>query len=900
MLIGRETELAGLGRLLDAAREGRSGALLLRGEAGIGKTALLAHAAEAASGFRVMRATGIESEAELPYATLHQLLRPLEDRIDQLAEPQARALRGALGLGLGQEADRFLVGVGTLTLLADAAEERPLLALLDDAAWFDRSSADVLGFVARRLEAEGVVLLFAVRDEPARPFALPGVDEVRVQALAETDARRLLGDRIDPTRRDEVLERARGNPLALLELGRPTANGAGPASGAEQAFASRIAALPEETQALLLLAAADSTQSLAVVGAAARELSLDASALEPAELEGLVLVAGGAIEFRHPLVRSAVYHSAPFARRARAHTALADVLDGEENADRRAWHHASAVLGADDDAAAELERTAGRARTRGGHAAASIALERAAELTRSPQARSQRLVAAADAAGMSGDPERAIRLVDRAGADLADADAALAAFVRGSVTMARGTVAEAFEHFVHSIQAGHAAAPSTALNSAIRAIDAGLQAGFADRFPELRKLIDAIEAATDDDRSSQSAAQGLTAFAEEDFDAAFPALRQAVELAAGSDDPLVLMHAAWAAAYGGDHPTAHQLVSKGERLARASGAIGALTVLLMARASWDISASRYDAAEQASAEGLAMARETGQPGMVATHLAILARIDAVRGRTEACRERAEEALALARPRGLSHPASAADYALGMLELGAGRTGEAYERFLPIFTDGYIAFRYAVVDDLIEAATRDGRPDRAIEALHAWERSFRVAGTPAGLIVTARAKAMLAGPEEAEAAFQECLAMHARMPFPFLQARTELTYGEFLRRARRKTEARTQLRAAFEGFQRLGAAPWADRAAAELRATGETARKRDASTLDELTPQELQIARLAAEGSRNREIAGQLFLSPKTVEYHLRKVFQKLEIASRTELVRLVSSGAAPRELAGSV
>jgi DNA-binding CsgD family transcriptional regulator len=900
MLIGREAELAGLGRLLDAARKGTSGSLLLRGEAGIGKTALLEHAAAAASDFRQLRATGIESEAELPYATLHQLLRPLEDPIDRLAEPQARALRGALGLAHEQEADRFLVGVGTLTLLADAAEERPLLAVLDDAAWFDRSSADVLGFVARRLEAEGVVLLFAVRDEPARPFGLPGVEELRVERLADADARRLLGDGVDPTRRDEVLERARGNPLALLELGRPTANGASPASGAEQAFASRVAALPEDTQALLLLAAADTTQSLAVVGASARELSIDAAALEPAELDGLILVAGGAIEFRHPLVRSAVYHAAPFARRARAHNALAAVLDGEENADRRAWHHASAVLGADDDAAGELERTAGRARTRGGHAAASVALERAAELSSSARARARRLVAAADAGGMSGDPGRAIRLVERAGADLDEADAALASFVRGSVSMSRGTSGEAFEHFVQSMQSGRVAAPSTALNSAIRAIDAGLQAGYHDRFPELQRLIDAIEPVTDCDRSSHAAAKGLTAFASEDFDAAFPALRRAAELAADSEDPLVLMHAAWAAAYAGETPTAYQLVSKSERLARAHGAIGALTVSLMARANWEIAASRYDAGEQAAAEGVTMARETGQPGMVAAHLAILARVDAVRGRADACRERAHEALALARPRGLSHPTSAAEYALGILELGAGRAADAYERFLPIFTDGYVAYRYAVVDDLIEAATRDGRPDRAVDALHAWERSFRVAGTPIGVLVVARAKAMLAPPEEADNAFQECLAVHAQAPFPFLQARTELTYGEYLRRARRKTEARTQLRAAFEGFQRLGAAPWADRAAAELRATGETARKRDASTLDDLTPQELQIARLAAEGSRNRDIAGQLFLSPKTVEYHLRKVFQKLDIASRTELARLVSSGAAPRELAGSV
>jgi DNA-binding CsgD family transcriptional regulator len=899
MLIGRETELAGLGRLLDAAREGLSGSLLLRGEAGIGKTALLDHVSAAADGFRQLRATGIESEADLPYATLHQLLRPLQDRIERLAEPQARALGGALGLAAEQEADRFLVGVGTLTLLADAAEEQPLLALLDDAAWFDRTSLDVLGFVARRLEAEGVVLVFAVRDEPARPFAIPGVAELRIERLGDGDARRLLGDGVDPSRRDDVLVRAAGNPLALLELGRSAANGAGAPSGAEQAFAGRFAALPEDTGTMLLLAAADTTRSLAVVGAAAARLGIDAAALEPAELDGLVLVAGGAIEFRHPLVRSAVYHAAPFARRARAHDALADVLAGEENADRRAWHHASAVLGTDDEIADELERTAGRARTRGGHAAASVALERAADVSSDARARARRLVAAGDAAGMSGDPERAIRLVERAGTDLDDADAALACFTRGSVAMARGTTGEAFDCFLNAVRTGRAAAPGTALNAAIRVVDAGHQAGLAVRFGELRSLIEEIEATTDDERSGQAAALGLTAFATEDFDVAFPALRRAGDLAEDSQDPLVLIHAAWASAYAGDHPRAHRLVSRGEQLARATGAVGALTVILMARATWDLSASRFDAGAQAAAEGLTMARETGQPGMVAMHLALLARVAAVRGQEGACREQAQEALALARPRGLSHPATVADYALALLELGAGRASEAYERLQAIFIGGYVGYRYLVIDDIIEAAMREGRPDRGAEALERWKNSFRVAGTPAGRVITARAAAMLAAPDEADAAYQAALAAHVGVSMPFMQARTELAYGEHLRRARRKSEARVQLRAAHARFETLGAARWADRAAAELRATGETARRRDASTIDDLTPQELQIARLVADGGRNRDIAGQLFLSPKTVEYHLRKVFQKLDIASRTELVKLVAGGDGPRELVGS-
>jgi DNA-binding CsgD family transcriptional regulator len=887
-LVGRDSELAVLDALLDDAREGRSGALLLRGEAGIGKTALLRHVESAAGDFRLLRATGIESEAELPYATLHQLLRPLEDRIDALAVPQADALRGALGLAQEPSADRFLVGVGALTLLADAAEDRPLLALLDDAAWFDRSSADVLGFVARRLQAEGIVLLFAARDEPVRPFAVPGVDELRVNRLGEADARQLLDDGLEAGRRDGVLVRAAGNPLALLELGRSTADGA---SGAEQAYVRRIAALPEDTQALLLLAAADSTQSLSVVGAAARALGLDATALEPAELDGLVLVAGSSLEFRHPLVRSAVYRSATFARRAAAHTALADALDGEENADRRAWHHASAVLGADDEVAAELERTAGRARTRGGHAAVSISLERAAELTGDAGLRAQRLVAAADAAALAGDGERSERLVEHAGDGHDDALTTQAALVRGSLALNRSTMGDAFDWFVQALKAGRTAAPGLALKAAIRAIEAAWQAGFEDRLAEVRDLARTIEPVTDDDRSAALVVEGLTAFANDDFEAAFPALRRAAELAAASENPQTLLHAAWGAAFAGDAPTAYRLVTKGERLARSAGAIGVLSVILMSRASWELAASNFTAGEQAAAEGLTLARDVDQPGLVATHLAILARVDAVRGRPDRCRERAAEAIALAHERGFSHATSAADYAVGLLELGLGRPAEAYQRLLGVFKAGYIAFRYAAIDDLVEAAARDGRPELGRDALEAWERSFNLAGTPVGALIVARARALLAPPEEADERFRECLAAHDRVPFPFLEARTKLAYGEFLRRARRKTEARGQLRSALEGFERLGAAPWVDRASSELRATGETARKRDSSTLDDLTPQELQIARLVAEGGRNREIAGQLFLSPKTVEYHLRKVFQKLDIASRTELVKLVSSGA---------
>jgi DNA-binding CsgD family transcriptional regulator len=887
MLIGREAEMAGLGRLLDRARSGISGALVLRGEAGIGKTALLEHAAASAADFTVLRATGIEYEAELAYAALHQLLRPLEDRIDRLAEPQARALRGALGLAHEREADPFLVGVGVLTLLADAAEEQPLLAVLDDAAWFDHESAHALGFTARRLGAEGLVLLFGVRDEPARPFELPGIPVMRVDRLPDDDARRLLGE---VERRDEFVARAAGNPLALLEL-------AGGHDGTEQAFGSRARALPEPAQTLLLLAAADTTTSLAVIGAAARELGLDETALEPAETAGLVHAVDGRLEFRHPLVRSAVYHAAPFAARARAHRTLAGVLAGEQNADRRAWHHAAAVLGTDEEAAAELEGTAGRAIERSGHVAAAAALERAGELSPDEADRTRRLIGAAREASMAGEGDRALAILDRIGGLTEPAFIAAAALMRGWAAVNRGARHDAFDFFMDAVRAGHRAAPPIALVAAVRATEVAGQMRTPEPLAELRTLLAGMPAGTDDERASLLVADGFSAFGADDFEAAFPALSEAVALAEGSNETLTLLHTSWAAGFMGDFAGAMRLAARAEQLARARGMLSPLPAILMGRATWELGASRFAAAEVTATEALELARELDQEGVVAVCTGLLARADAPRGREDDCRRRAADALALAAARSEAHPQSAAETALAQLDLTMGRPADALVRLQGVFSAGHSVYRYAVIDDLVEAAVAAGRPDEALEAVAAWQRWLRHTDLPGGHAVLARARALLATPEDADARFREAL---EHVSWPFGRARTELAYGEFLRRARRRTEARTQLRAALERFEALGAAPWADRAAAELRATGETARKRDASTLDELTPQELQIARLVAEGGRNRDIAARLFLSPKTVEYHLRKIFQKLDIAARADLIRLVSSGEAAQELVGSV
>ena len=674
MLVGREAETATLERLLAAARLGTSGSLVVRGEAGIGKTALLGGAEAAADGFRVLRATGIESEAELPYATLHQLLWPLADRIDRLADPQARALRGALGLADEGEIDRFLVGVGTLTLLADAADEQPVLALLDDATWFDRASCDALAFAARRLHAESVVLLFAVRDEPGVAFALPGVDELRVGRLGEADARRLLSE-VGSSRREDVLARAAGNPLALVELSRDGSADA----GAEQVFAARVAALPEATQALLLLAASDGTGSLAVVGAAAREFGIDAAALEPAELDGLVLVADGTIEFRHPLVRSAAYRGAPFARRTRAHLALAAALEGAENADRRAWHRAAAVVGADEQAAGDLERTADRALERGGHAAAAAALERAAELTAEPEPRARRLVAAADAAWLAGDAARAQALADSVHSD-DDAVGATADYVSGLIAGQRGSSTEAFDWFLRAARAGRSAVPTVALQAVIRAAMAAWESGRTENVAELRELAATIPVTTADEQSAAAFVEALTSFSGQDYDRAVPAFARAAETGADSSNTSTLLMTSWAFSFQGRQDEGLRVARRAERIARASGAVAALASLQAPIASWSMGISQFAAAEVAAAEGVALTRETGQTAQVANCLAILAHAEAVRGREEACRAHAGEALELARGHELLLAGSSAEVALAFLDLAAARHEEALARF----------------------------------------------------------------------------------------------------------------------------------------------------------------------------------------------------------------------------
>ena len=897
MLVGRGVECATVDRLLLEARESRSGALVIRGEPGIGKSALLEYALEQAEGMRVLRGVGIESESELAFAALHGIVRPVLDRLDEVPEPQADALRAAFGIAPGQASDRFLIAVGALSLLAEAAEEQPILCVVDDAQWLDRASAEALAFVARRLKAEGVALLFAARDGEAR--TLDGLPELRLAGLDADAAETLLAAKLSSTLRERVLESTQGNPLALIELsasltpdqlaGRELLPEPLPIGVAlEGAFLDRVRRLPRQTQVLLLVAAADDSGELGTVLAAARELGIDDSALDPAEAAGLLRARPSGLEFRHPLVRSAVYQSAPFTERRKTHLALAHALVHEHNADRRAWHHAAAVSAPNDDVADELERTSERARRRSGYAAAAAALERAAELTGDEHERAGRLVAAANAAFSAGSAERAGSLLDQAARFATDRRLlAHVDYLRGLFARALGSVADSCTILMAASSSIAETDPRQAIEMLLDAAMAAEYAGDVPRLIEIGRRAQSFSA-VDGSEFAMVLVAGMGSMLEADTERGANLLRRAVEL--GADDPERLLYAALAAEYLGDITTEQALAARAVSLNRARGRVGTLPVALEVLATAEAWSGQYAAAAADASEGLDLLRDTGQAASGPDFLAFLALVAAVQGREEACRSQAQQALERATALGLGLPAAEATHALALLDLGLGRPEEAFVRLHGMADAapgaGHPRLAHLAVADHVEAAILAGRADAAEKALASFERWIEHSSPPPMLALVARCRGQLADGEAAASHFTEALRLHAGQNRAFERARTELLYGEALRRARRRIEARAHLRAAVETFERLGAVPWEERARRELRASGETARKRDVSTADDLTAQELQIARFVGEGATNRQIAAQLFLSPRTVDYHLRKIFRKLEISSRVELIKL--------------
>jgi DNA-binding CsgD family transcriptional regulator len=898
-LLDRHRERGELDRLVTEMRAGRSGVLVLRGEAGIGKTALLEYLTDAAEGCRIVRAAGIESEMELAFAGLHALCAPMLGRLGYLPAPQRAALNTAFGMSAGPPPDRFLVGLAVLSLLADAAEEQPLLCVVDDAQWLDQVSVQTLAFVARRLLAERVGLVFALR-EPGDGHVLEGLPEFTVQGLAGDDARRLLDAAVpgplDAPVRDRILGEAGGNPLALLELGRwgePVAGGFGLpvemplSSRLEQGFVRQLEPLPAETRRLLVLAAAEPVGDVPLLWRAAGRLGIGPEAASAAEAASLIEI-GARVRFRHPLVRSAAYRSAPASERRAAHLALADATDPRLDPDRRAWHRARAADRPDEAVAGELERSAGRAQGRGGLSAAAAFLQRAAELTPDPAMRVRRSLAAAQAKLDVADLAAASDLL--VGAEIGPGDELQRAWLerlraRTVFESQRGRDAPPL-----LLEAARLLEPLDAEMARETYLEAVASAMFAGRLgtgPDERAV---AQAARGSSRSALGPAGQLldalvTRFTEGYAASVMPltqALRAFGELDGGGADQRWLWLACRLAQDLWDDELWHALAARGVRLARETGALGLLPNALNYLAALNVHSGAFDTAAVQIDEVDLITQATGIPPLKYAQFMLVA-------------ARGDQAQALAlldwgrrnsTERGEGSAVGAAWWLTALLHNGHGHYGEALAAARQACEHEDVMYYGWALVELIEAAARGGQAEQAAAALARLSERTRASGTDWALGTEARCRALLS---DDESLYQESVERLTRSRAAVELARSRLVYGEWLRRENRRVDAREQLRAAHEMFDRMGAAAFAERARRELSATGETARKRTAETVDELTTQETQVARLAAEGRTNPEIGALLFISPRTVEYHLRKVFQKLGINSRRELRRALPS-----------
>jgi DNA-binding CsgD family transcriptional regulator len=906
MLRGRAAERAVLEEALESARTGHGVALVLRGDPGIGKTALLRYAEQQAHDLRVLRAVGVEAEAEVAFAGLHQLLRPIVASIDTLPGPQADALRGALGLVSAERHEPLLIGAALLTLLADAAAAIGVLCVVDDAQWLDQSSLAALTFAARRVDADRVAVLFGVREGPGGEFPRSGLRELVLEGLDETDAAAVLVQHTPVPPAAAVLERllegSGGNPMALEEIGRtltadqlqgkvslPDPLPVGDAL--EQVFTERLQDLPDETRSLLVVAAAEGTGEAPVVLAAGALLGIAPVALEDAERAGLVGVDPDRIEFRHPLIRSAVYRSALLSFRQHAHRALAAACERAGHADRRAWHLAAAALGPDADVADALAETADRAAGRSGYAAAATALERSAALTADAGLRGQRLVDAAESAWLAGQVARSAADLDRAaGLQVKEPElAAQIARVRGVLAWRTGNVRQAFRILMDGVELIADADPATALAILAEAVEAASYGGDADGVgvAGARALEIWRRGGADGGPAAEflaTMAGGIGHAMTGDITAAAPLLRRGLTLAEASGEWRALMQAGAVALYLGNISSARDFFARAIEAVRSRGAAGALAYVLEYVLTTEAMAGDLAAARSSGAEALRLARDTGQQTCEATLLARMAWIAALRGDEQECRGHAQDALAIAVPNGVGLAGAGAEWALAALDGGQGRWAQAATRLAGIMTappgEGHPIVALYAAPACIEAATRADNEVLARRVFTGYEPWATSGALPAHTV--ARCRGLLAAdPPTAFAHFDEALSV-ADVP-ALERAQTELLYGEALRRARRRVDAREHLRTALDVFDRARAEPLAERARAELRATGETVRRPGPSPVDRLTPQELQIARLVAAGASNREVAATLFVSPRTVEYHLYKLYPKLGIGSRAEL-----------------
>ncbi|MFB8280598.1 helix-turn-helix transcriptional regulator [Nocardia colli] len=890
MLQGRQAEQEHIDRLLTAARDGRSSALVLRGEPGIGKTALLDYAA--AQGIPAVRSAGIESEAELPFAGLHLLVRPGIALLDTLPDRQRDALRGAFGLAQPDPGDRLLIGLAVLSLLAEEATDGPLLCLIDDAHWLDRATAEALLFAARRLDAEGVVMIFATRPG-VDVFPAPGLPELIVTGLPPEAAAALVDSRdpdLSPVLRYRLLSEAGGNPLALREL--PAVLAAeSPGAGAnplpltqrlQVAFHGQASRLPAPTRLLLLIAAAASNADLATVLRAGAALDARLSDLAPAEDAGLVHSDGRTLSFRHPLLRSAIYQGAPLTQRLAVHRALAEALTSDEDADLRAWHLASAATGPDESTAAALEETADRARERSGYHGAVAAYERAAGLSTAATDRVRRLVLAAETAGETGLPDLARQLAERAAAQTTD-QLVLARLdlVRGVAEFGAGKPLSAHRLLLGAAAAVRASEPPRAARILAQALHTAWYLGA----PELAEVVDSLTTlALPDSEPLAPIARYMVAAANGRFTVDLRAAATAARNA-GADSPRDLVQLCGMGLVVGQDDQVAELAGELVAECREQGRIALLPTLLFFRAEAEAFLGRPGEGRIAATEGLRIATDLGHGQWISQLSAYLAYLAALEGRAEDCRELVDRALAEEFGGGAAAGAPWTHLALGSLELGLGKVDSAFARLALLTVEParhHVAGRRAL-PELIEAAVRLGDPARAGDALDRLTEWAEVAQQEWVSALAFRGRALI-DDANADQHYRAALRLGGR---PFEQARTQLLYGEWLRRTRRKADARTQLQPALETFERLDANPWAQRTRTELAALGVgTAARPAQGVLAALTPQELQIVRLAAQGMSNRDIAAQLFLSPRTVGHHLYKAYPKLGVLSRGELADL--------------
>jgi DNA-binding CsgD family transcriptional regulator len=910
-LIDRRDERETLDRLVDAVRVGDSRVLVLRGELGVGKTALLDYVTGRAAGCRVARAVGVQSEMELAFAGLHQLCAPVLDRLQALPRPQRDALRTAFGISGGPAPDRFLVGLAVLGLLSEVAGQRPLVCLVDDTQWLDRASAQVMGFVARRLAAEPVAVIFATR-LPGEELA--GLPELTLAGLGRDDARTLLDSALtgflDVRVRDQIITETRGNPLALLELPREMspaelAGGFG-LPGAmslprrlERSFRRRLDALPAQTRCLLLLAAADPSGDPALLWRAAWRLGIQLQAAAPATEAGLAEFSPG-VRFRHTLVRSAAYRSATIQERQQAHRALAEATDAESDPDRRAWHRAQAAAGPDEEVAAELERLAGRARARGGQAAAAAFLERAVLLTVDPGRRTGRTLAAARASLQAGAFGQALDLVAAAEAgpldELASAQADL---LRGQIMFASALSSDAPPLL---LKAAKRLEPLNLDLAGETYLDAWHAAMFAGHLAGAGDLLEVSRAARalprpPDPRPAHLLLEGLALLVTAGPAAAAPPVRQATAAFAGADMPTEdVLRWGWMAREADKGLWDHdgwRMTARQVQLARDVGALDRLPFLLNVMALDAVYSGDFASAASLVAEADAVCEATGSG--IAPYAAMM--LASLRGRETEAAQLIEATVHDAAADGQGVAVTWAHRVAAILYNGLSRHQEALTAARQASEHAHVYVSMSALPELIEAAARTGSTRIARDALDLLAERTRAGGTEEGLGIEARSRALLTEGKAAEGHYREAVGRLGRTRRRPEAARAHLLYGEWLRRERRPAQAREQLRTACQMLDEMGMEGFAERARRELLATGETvpevtsraARPRQGQAGQPLTAQETQVARLARDGLSNPEIAARLFISARTVQYHLGKVFAKLGISSRGQLHQVLSS-----------